>query len=353
MEHRYSLNTSIRCDLLNDGLVVMVADNEPVLITEGIDEYLEFLSIFRFPVSKEIGLEQLNNAFYVNNSNYNKIFEFSIENNIIKTYDDNVDSIKTLSDYQLQKFDRQIKSFNTLKGLNYSDAHGMQCKLVNSKIIIIGVGGIGSYLSLSLASMGVEDMVIIDKDEIELSNTSRQILYSEDDIGKSKVQVAARKLKKYNKNLKLHTYEKFITTIDDLQIIRDHHDADLIVLCADTPRGEIQYMVDQISQDLKIPWMFFGPYNHSKVVIGPLIIPGKTKSYSDIFPKLMVKNDCRTEIINENFIASIIDPFNGIAAKMASIEILKYITGYHMNSIEQKRILLDTDDWIIEKRLLD
>lgn len=67
----------------------------------------------------------------------------------------------------------------------------------------------------------------------------------------------------------------------------------------------------------------------------------------------MVKNDCRTEIINENFIASIIDPFNGIAAKMASIEILKYITGYHMNSIEQKRILLDTDDWIIEKRLLD
>ena len=132
--------------------------------------------------------------------------------------------------------------------------------------------------------------------------------------------------------------------------MQEHKDAKLIILCADTPRGKIQHMVDKVAYNLDIPWLALGPYGHSKAFLGPLFLPKQTKSYSEIFSEADVIEDDRIIEINNNFKASIIAPFNGLVAKMATVEVLKFLTGYAPVSIINTRLIVNTDTWLIEER---
>lgn len=67
-----------------------------------------------------------------------------------------------------------------------------------------------------MVSFGVEKLILVDFDKIELSNTSRQILYDETDVGKYKVDVAKEKLLKYNSNLQIDIYNVYIQSAEDL-----------------------------------------------------------------------------------------------------------------------------------------
>ena len=67
-----------------------------------------------------------------------------------------------------------------------------QKKIISSKVLIIGMGGLGCPLALYLAGLGVGKIGIVDNDKIELSNLNRQIIYNSNDIGKYKVDVAKK-----------------------------------------------------------------------------------------------------------------------------------------------------------------
>lgn len=69
-----------------------------------------------------------------------------------------------------------------------------QLKLKNAKVICIGAGGLGCPALLYLAAMGIGQIGIVDDDTVDLSNLHRQVLYSIDDVGKKKVEVAKQKL---------------------------------------------------------------------------------------------------------------------------------------------------------------
>jgi adenylyltransferase/sulfurtransferase len=70
-----------------------------------------------------------------------------------------------------------------------------QIMLLNSKVAIIGLGGLGSPCSIYLAASGIGSLSLIDDDLIELSNLQRQIIYSLDDIGKKKILSCKKKIK--------------------------------------------------------------------------------------------------------------------------------------------------------------
>tara|TARA_Y100001970_G_scaffold50486_2_gene63887 strand:+ start:700 stop:1446 length:747 start_codon:yes stop_codon:yes gene_type:complete len=91
-------------------------------------------------------------------------------------------------------------------------------KLENSLITIVGVGGIGCPLSKYLVSSGIKNIRLIDKDKIEKSNLSRQILFTVDDIDKKKVIVAKNKLLKINPHSNIEIIEKFINN-SNLQLL--------------------------------------------------------------------------------------------------------------------------------------
>ena len=94
-----------------------------------------------------------------------------------------------LNKNQIERFSRQIilRNIGTLG----------QKKILNSKVLIIGMGGLGCPVAEFLTRSGVGKLGIVDHDIVSLSNIHRQSLYDGNDLGKSKVKVAQKKIKKY------------------------------------------------------------------------------------------------------------------------------------------------------------
>ncbi len=86
-----------------------------------------------------------------------------------------------------------------------------QKKLLKSSVLIVGAGGLGSPIAIYLAALGIGNIGIVDKDYVELSNLSRQIIFDTHDIKKKKSFSAIKKLKKINPDIKLHSFDKNIT----------------------------------------------------------------------------------------------------------------------------------------------
>ena len=101
-----------------------------------------------------------------------------------------------------------------------------QKKLLNSSVLIIGAGGLGSPISLYLAAIGVGKIGIVDKDNVEISNLSRQIIFSTNDINKKKSHAAVNKLKKINPDIKLISFQK---KLDKYNINKIANKFDLVV----------------------------------------------------------------------------------------------------------------------------
>ena len=98
-----------------------------------------------------------------------------------------------------------------------------QKKILSSKVLIIGAGGLGSPVAEFLSRAGVGTIGIVDNDKVSLSNLHRQSLYLTSDIGKYKVKVAKDKIKKINNNTKVKTYRIRLNTRNFENIIK-HYD---------------------------------------------------------------------------------------------------------------------------------
>ena len=123
-----------------------------------------------------------------------------------------------LTQEEYQHYSRQIvlKEFG-LKG---------QLKLKSSRILVAGLGGLGSQLSAQLASMGVGHLRLVDKDIVEASNLQRQHLYSVEVIGYPKVEAAAMRLGKMNPYIEL---EPIPMSINELTVNRLLDGVNLVV----------------------------------------------------------------------------------------------------------------------------
>ncbi len=108
-----------------------------------------------------------------------------------------------LSDDQLLRYDRQIM-------LPQIDINGQE-KLLNSKVLIFGAGGLGSPVSMYLAASGVGELTIVDPDTVDLSNLQRQILHHTEDVGKNKVDSAQQTLSAINSQCTVRTINQVLT----------------------------------------------------------------------------------------------------------------------------------------------
>ncbi len=107
------------------------------------------------------------------------------------------------SNKQIDRYSRQIilKKIGTIG----------QKKLLKSSVLIVGAGGLGSPIAIYLAASGIGKIGIIDKDNVEISNLTRQIIFSTNDIKKQKSSIAISKLKKINPDIKLQSFSKKLT----------------------------------------------------------------------------------------------------------------------------------------------
>ena len=127
-----------------------------------------------------------------------------------------------LSKKQLEKYSRQI----ILKDIGIVG----QNKILKSKVLIVGMGGLGCPVAEFLTRSGIGSIGIIDHDLVSLSNIHRQTLYDEKDLGKFKVKIAKKKLNNINPKTKIDTYnfkldkKKFIKIIKNYDYIVDGTD---------------------------------------------------------------------------------------------------------------------------------
>ena len=100
-----------------------------------------------------------------------------------------------MNDNDLLRYSRQIM-------LPELDVAGQQ-RLANAKVLVVGLGGLGSPLALYLASSGVGELVLVDDDHVDESNLQRQIAHTEASIGTNKAESAAARIHEINTSTKL------------------------------------------------------------------------------------------------------------------------------------------------------
>lgn len=127
-----------------------------------------------------------------------------------------------LNDDQLLRYSRQIL-------LPDVDVEGQQ-RLLSSRVLILGLGGLGSPVSLYLAAAGVGELWLVDDDQVDLTNLQRQIVHTHDRIGMSKVASARQALQALNPDVSLHCIEQRLDA-DSLQA--QIAQVDLVVDCSD------------------------------------------------------------------------------------------------------------------------
>ena len=145
---------------------------------------------------------------------------------------------KNLNKKEIEKFSRQI----ILKNIG---AIG-QKKILNSKVLIIGMGGLGCPVAEFLTRSGIGTLGIVDHDVVSLSNIHRQSLYNENDINQSKVKIAKKKLNKINSKTKINIFNLKVNRTTFEKIIKNY---DYII--DGTDNFESKFLINDLSLKYK------------------------------------------------------------------------------------------------------
>ncbi len=174
-----------------------------------------------------------------------------------------------------RRYDRQLRYFSDITtGPSPSQC---QARLESARIVILGVGGLGGASALSLACCGVGEMLLIDGDRVEETNLNRQILYTEDDIGRAKVEAAADHLRAFNSRVRLETIAERMDGKDKIaEVIQGF---DLVIDAADWPVHDIEVWVNEACFATGTPYITMS-HLPPGARVGPMFVPGVTGCFA-------------------------------------------------------------------------
>ena len=187
-----------------------------------------------------------------------------------------------------------------------------QKKIKNSKVLIIGMGGLGCPLFTYLASAGVGNIGIIDHDKVELSNLNRQPLFNLSDIGKLKVVQAKIKIEKVNKTIKIKKFTEKIKKKNIKNIIKNYE-----IICDGTDNFDTRYLInDECKKNKKI--LISAAISKFDGQIFKFNFKKKGSCFRCFMPmKPDLENNCGTE--------GIFPPVAGMLGSLQASEVLKTI----------------------------
>ena len=218
-----------------------------------------------------------------------------------------------LNKKEIEKFSRQIilKNIGTLG----------QRKIREAKVLIIGMGGLGCPVSEFLTRSGVGTIGIVDNDKVALSNIHRQILYTEKDIGKSKVRIAKKRLNKINPKTKINIFNYRLNKVRFSKIIKNY---DYII--DGTDNFESKFLINDISLKYK-KFLIVGAISKFDGHIFSFDFKNKSSpSLRDFYQEEVVTDD----ILNCEY-DGILGTVAGIIGTIQANEILKKILNIGQN----------------------
>lgn len=185
-----------------------------------------------------------------------------------------------------------------------------QRKLKAAKVTIIGVGGLGSFSSMSLVAAGIGQVKMVDKQRYELSNLNRQILGWQKDVGKYKANVAKEKLASLNPTVDIEVEIKEIT---EANIIDAIHGSDVVVDGMDN--WKTRFIINDACVKERIPFIHAGVSGFCGQIT--TIVPGKGPCLRCIF----------TKSPKEPKLIPILGATPALLASLQAMEVLKLILG--------------------------
>ncbi|MBT9131067.1 MAG: putative adenylyltransferase/sulfurtransferase MoeZ [candidate division WS2 bacterium] len=210
-----------------------------------------------------------------------------------------------LREDQIERYSRQIILPNV-------GGKGQE-KLLNAKVLIIGAGGLGSPCALYLASAGIGKIGIVDSDKVELNNLQRQILHSNSNVGKTKVESAKERMTGINPDVEVITYNLRLTSENILDIIRNY---DIIVDGSDN--FPTRYLVNDACVISRKPLSHGGIFRFDGQAI--TILPHQSACYRCLFPEPPLPG-----LVPSCQEAGILGAVAGIIGTIQANEALKYI----------------------------
>lgn len=190
--------------------------------------------------------------------------------------------------------------------------------LQQSKVLIVGAGGLGCPASQYLAAAGVGTITIADFDTISIGNLHRQILYSPNEVGEKKAEVACRKLQEQNPQIQLNPFEEKITSENVMRMVSSH---DIIIDGSDN--FETRYLINDACVLSGKPLVYGAIYQYEgQVAIWNVLNEDGSRSpnYRDVFPEV------NAALIPNCAEGGVIPTLAGIIGCMQANEAIKLIT---------------------------
>ncbi len=193
-----------------------------------------------------------------------------------------------------------------------------QLKLLDSKVLIIGTGGLGAPAAMFLAAAGVGTIGLADGDVVDLSNLQRQIIHQTKDIGKLKVVSGKETINEINPDVKVVTYNTFVNASNIVEIIKDQ-DYDYII--DGTDNFSAKFLINDACVLSKKPFSHAGIIRFNGQLM-TYIPDDNTPCYRCVFkepPPEGVVPTCRE--------AGVIGVMGGVIGTLQATEAIKYLLG--------------------------
>lgn len=190
-----------------------------------------------------------------------------------------------------------------------------QEKVSKASVLVVGAGGLGIPVLQYLNAMGIGTLGVVEQDIVELSNLQRQVLYSENDLGRAKLKVTLEKLKAQNSNTEIKGYDTFLVRDNALKIIKDY---DLVIDASDN--FPTRYLINDACVILKKPFVY-GALHSFEGQLSVFNYKGGP-TYRCFFPEM--PSEAEIPDCNENGVLGVIP---GIVGNLQALEAIKIITG--------------------------
>ena len=210
-----------------------------------------------------------------------------------------------------------------------------QKKLLNAKVTIVGMGGLGCPLLTYLAASGVGKIGIVDFDKVEISNLNRQTLFSTKDIGKYKVNQAKKVINKINKKTKIISFKKKLTYKNINKIFNNYN-----IICDGTDNYNTRYLInDYCVKNKKI--LITSAISKFDGQLMKFDFKKKGPCYRCFMPNPPdFENNCQSE--------GIFSPVAGIMGSLQANEVLKSILN-SKNDLKNRLLIFDALDTEFKK----
>jgi adenylyltransferase/sulfurtransferase len=187
-----------------------------------------------------------------------------------------------------------------------------QLRLAQGRVLLAGVGGLGSVAALYLAAAGVGHIRLVDRDRVSLENLNRQILHATPDLGRLKIESATPKLSALNPGCRIEAIHANIER---------GNAADLLDGCSPivdaTDNRETRQVLNRVSVQQRVPFVYGGIDGWEGMA--STFVPGRTACFNCLFPP--------REDAPENGPPPVLGPTAGLVGSLQSLETLRLLLG--------------------------